>query len=210
MAIRAVVFDIGGVLEITPDLGLTEKWERLLHLKPGELNERMAGVWHAGSLGLCSEEQVLQSLKENLGMDQAQIDAFMHDLWKEYLGELNVELAAYFSSLRPRYRTALLSNSFVGARTREQQRYHFDQLTDLIIYSHEVGIAKPDRRIYELTCERLEVQPAQMIFLDDNEGHLKAAREFGIHAILFQNTLQAIADIEAVLPLAKRNFYRCH
>jgi len=210
MAIRAVVFDIGGVLEITPDLGLTEKWERLLHLKPGELNERMAGVWHAGSLGLCSEEQVLQSLKENLGMDPVQVDAFMHDVWEEYLGELNVELAAYFSSLRPRYRTALLSNSFVGARTREQQRYHFDQLTDLIIYSHEVGIAKPDRRIYELTCERLGVQPAQMIFLDDNEGHLKAAREFGIHAILFQNTLQAIADIEAVLPLAKRNFYRCH
>ncbi len=199
MAIRAIVFDIGGVLEITPDLGLTEKWERLLHLKPGELNERMASVWHDGSLGLCSEGQVLRSLKDNLGMHQAQVDAFMQDLWEEYLGELNIELAAYFSSLRPHYRTALLSNSFVGARSREQERYHFDQITDLIIYSHEVGIAKPDRRIYELTCERLGVQPAEMIFLDDNEGHLKAAREFGIHTILFQNTAQAIADIEALL-----------
>lgn len=199
MAIRAIVFDIGGILEITPDLRFTEKWEQLLHLKPGELNERLASVWWDGSLGLCSEEQVEKSLRDILEMDDAQLDAFSYDLWEEYLGTLNVELVTYFSSLRPRYRTALLSNSFVGARTREQERYHFDEITDLIIYSHEVGIAKPDRRIYELTCERLGVQPAEMIFLDDNERHVAAARELGIHAILFQKNGQAIADIQALL-----------
>ena len=199
MAIRAVAFDIGGVLEITPDTGMTEKWEQRLHLKPGELDQRMASVWRDGSLGKCSEEQVQQSLKEMIGMDQAQVDAFLHDLWEEYLGTLNVELATYFSSLRPRYQTAIISNSFVGARTREQERYRFDEMTDLIIYSHEVGIAKPDRRIYELTCERLGVQPTEMIFLDDHERPVAAAREFGIHAILFQNTAQAIADVQAEL-----------
>ncbi len=160
MAIRAVAFDIGGVLEITRDTGMTEKWEQRLHLKPGELDQRMASVWRDGSLGKCSEEHVQQSLREIIGMDQAQVDAFLHDLWEEYLGTLNVELAAYFSSLRSRYQTAIISNSFVGARTREQERYHFEKMTDLIIYSHEVGIAKPDRRIYALTCERLGVQPA--------------------------------------------------
>src|SRR6266849_1342831 len=175
MAIRAVAFDIGGVLEITPDTGMTEKWEQRLHLKPGELDQRMASAWRDGSLGKCSEEQVQQSLREIIGMDQAEVDAFLHDLWEEYLGTLNVEMAAYFSSLRPRYQTALIS------------------------YSHEVGIAKPDRRIYELTCERLGVQPAEMIFLDDHERPVAAAREFGIHAILFQNTTQAIADIQACL-----------
>jgi epoxide hydrolase-like predicted phosphatase len=101
--------------------------------------------------------------------------------------------------LRPRYQTALLSNSFVGAREKEQERYQFEELVDLIIYSHEVGIAKPDRRIFEMTSERLGVQPAEMIFLDDHERPLVAARQLGIHAILFQNTAQAIADIEAVL-----------
>lgn len=199
MPIRAVVFDIGGILEITPDMGVTEKWERVLHLKAGELNERMMSVWKAGSLGRCSEEYVEQSLHEIVGMDQGQVEAFMHDLWEEYLGTLNVELAAYFSGLRPRYRTAIISNSFVGARAREQERYHFGDMTDLIIYSHEVGVAKPDRRIYELTWERLGVQPAEMIFLDDVAGHVAAARACGIHAILFQSNAQAIAEIEAML-----------
>jgi epoxide hydrolase-like predicted phosphatase len=201
MAMRAVVFDIGGILEITPDTGVTQKWETLLHLEPGELNTRMANVWRDGSLGRCTEEQVQQGLREIIGMDQKQVDAFWHDLWEEYLGTLNVPLATYFSSLRPRYRTALLSNSFVGARSREQERYHFDEMADLIIYSHEVGIAKPDPRIFELTCERLGVQPEETIFLDDVEQHVLAARSTGIHAILFQNTERAIADIDEALAL---------
>lgn len=199
MAIRAVVFDIGGVLETTPDTGMTKKWEQRLHLQPGELDERIAGVWRDGALGKCSEEFVQQSLSKTFGMDRAQVDAFMDDLWEEYLGTLNAPLATYFSSLRPRYQTALLSNSFVGARNREMERYHFDEMTDLIIYSHEIGIAKPERRIFELTCERLGVRPAEMIFLDDAKRHIIAARECGIHAILFQDTVQAIADIEACL-----------
>lgn len=199
MAIRAIVFDIGGVLETTPDLGLAEKWEARLHLKPGELDERMADVWKDGSLGKCSEEDVLKGLREIIGMNREQVDAFMHDLWEEYLGTLNVELAAYFSSLRPRYQTAILSNSFVGAREREQERYHFAEMTDMIIYSHEVGMAKPEKRIFELTCARLGVQPAETIFLDDFEESVVAARALGIHAILFKETAQAIADIQAYL-----------
>ena len=199
MAIRAVVFDIGGVLEITTDLGVTEKWEHRLHLQPGELDKRMGSLWHDGSLGKCTLEDVVRGLREHLGMDQVQRDDFLHDLWTEYLGQPNTELIDYVRGLRPRYQTALLSNSFVGAREKEQERYQFEELVDLIIYSHEVGIAKPDRRIFEMTCERLGVQPAEMIFLDDHERPLVTARRLGIHAILFQNTAQAIADIEAVL-----------
>ena len=199
MAILAVVFDIGGVLEITPDLGVTAQWERRLHLAPGELDRQMGDLWRAGSLGHCSEGDVHHGLAVILGMDQAQADAFMADLWEEYLGTLNVELAAYFTGLRPRYRTALLSNSFVGARRREQDRYQFAEMTDEIIYSHEEGMAKPERRIFELACARLAVQPQEMTFLDDVEESVTAARAVGIHAVLFRDTAQAIADVDAYL-----------
>lgn len=199
MTIRAVVFDIGGVLEITPDTGWIEKWEARLHLNRGELGERLDRAWGDGALKERSEEDLQKSLSEVTGMDQAQVEAFLQDFWEEYLGELNVKLAAYFSSLRPRYRTALLSNSFSGARKREQERYHFDEMTDLILYSHEEGIAKPERRIFELTCERLDVQPDEIVFLDDYEPHVAAAREYGIHAILFENNAQANEAVKQVL-----------
>ncbi|MBI1877902.1 MAG: HAD family phosphatase [Chloroflexi bacterium] len=199
MTIRAVVFDIGGVLEITPPTGWVEKWETELQLQPGALDERLMDVWRDGSVGTISEAEVEQRIGAILKLDQAHVDAFMSDLWEEYLGELNVELATYFASLRPRYQTAILSNSFVGARSKEQERYQFGEMCDLIIYSHEEGREKPDRCFFELTCERLGVQPAEIIFLDDFEPNIAAAREFGMYAILFRNTPQAIADIQACL-----------
>src|SRR6266702_1688651 len=199
MTIRAVVFDIGGVLEITSQTGWVEKWEARLHLKPGELHERLIDVWREGSFGTISEEEVDKRIGQIMGMDQGQVEALMADLWEEYLGELNAELADYFSSLRPRYQTALLSNSFVGARSREQERYHFDEICDLLIYSHEEGMAKPERRIFELTCERLGVQPAEIVFLDNVEANVAAARECGLQAILFRETKEAIAAIQACL-----------
>ncbi len=45
MTIHAVVFDIGGVLENTPDLGIIASWEQRLNLQPGQLNERLSPVW---------------------------------------------------------------------------------------------------------------------------------------------------------------------
>jgi hypothetical protein len=51
-----------------------------------------------------------------------------------------------------------VSNSFVGARDREQA-YGFEGLVNEIIYSHETGLLKPDPRIFAMICERLEVVP---------------------------------------------------
>jgi epoxide hydrolase-like predicted phosphatase len=196
VAVRAVVFDIGGVLEITPDLGVRERWEERLGLGPGELAARTREVWAAGAVGAISELEVHRRVGALLDLDEAGVDAFMRDLWTEYLGTLNVELTGYCRGLRPRYRTAIISNSFVGARRREQERYRFHELTDLIVYSHEVGIAKPDPRIYLLACERLGVRPAETVFLDDNESMVDGARAVGIQAILFEDNTQAIAAIE--------------
>jgi epoxide hydrolase-like predicted phosphatase len=214
MRTRAVISDIGGVLEIGRD-GLEPthvfpevmaKWERRLTKKPGELtaelrevNKQLLCKGKSGELGTCTEQEWLEQVCIVTGMSPVDLGAFSQDLWNIYLGELNEELAAYFKSLRPRYKTALLSNSFVGAREREQERYKFADMVDLIIYSHEVGMAKPDRRIYELTCERLGVSPEESILLDDAEKSIDAARDLGMQAILYRNTAQAIAEIKTCL-----------
>lgn len=203
MTIRAVVFDIGGVLELDVielvGHDLDARWEQRLGLQPGELNHRMESVWLAGSLGECIEKEVHREMRERLSMSQDQVEEYMREMWDWYCGRLNVPMADFFRCLRPRYQTAILSNSFVGARREEQQRYHFEEMCDLIVYSHEVGFAKPDRRIFELTCQRLGVQPTEMLFLDDVKGHVRAASALGIYAILFENTTQAIEAINQLL-----------
>lgn len=214
MAIKAVVFDIGGILETIPEGGdptsrfpqMLARWEQRLGMAPGALsealdtqNERLASVGKDGELGTCTYDEWVGELRAVTGWDAATADALMEDHWETYIGEPNPELTAYFIGLRPRYKTALLSNSFVGAREREQAARGFADIADLIIYSHEVGLAKPDARIYALTCKRLGIQPDEMIFLDDSPGHIAAARDFGIHGVVFHDNAQAIHEIEALL-----------
>jgi epoxide hydrolase-like predicted phosphatase len=199
MTIKAVVFDLGGVLESTIETGLHAKWEARLQLEPGKLFEPLfsSGLALDATVGKVSEEEFVQKFSEVYGINQIQVQELRNDVWEQY--QLNVELAEFFRKQRPRYKTAILSNAMPGARRRESEQFHFDEMTDLIIYSYEEHVAKPDQRIFEITCERLNVEPEEVIFLDDVEANVAAAREFGIHAILFQNTAQAIADIQACL-----------
>ena len=199
MSIKAIVFDIGGVLEVTPSLGVTQTWESRLGLDPGEIDKRMGDIWLGGAIGTVSEHDVHQALAERLGLDEAQLEEFMGWVWREYLGTANTELIEYARRLRPRYRTGILSNSFVGAREREQAAYGFENLVDEIIYSHECGMSKPDPGIYRLACERLRVEPAQVAFLDDYGPCVDGARRAGIHAVLYQDNAQAVRDIERLL-----------
>ena len=198
MTIRAVVFDIGGVLEITPDLGVTELWETQLRLRAGELNQRLDDVWADGGIGTITEDDVHQAVTDRLGLDGPPLAAFMADIWREYLGTANTGLIEYARRLRPRYRTGNLSNSFAGAREREQAAYGFEDLVDAIVYSHEAGMSKPDPRIYALICARLDVHPHETVFLDTGLC-VDGAREAAIHAVRYRDNAQAIDEIEKLL-----------
>jgi len=199
MVIRAVVFDIGGVLEITPDLGLDRRWETRLGLPDGEILARMRDVWRGGSIGTITLDDVHEALRDRLGLDDQTLAQYLADLWREYLGTANTELIEYARRLRPRCRTGIVSNSFVGAREREQAAYGFEDLVEEIVYSHEAGFSKPDPRIYALICTRLDVPPGEMVFLDDTEACVAGARDAGIHAVRYQDNAQAIAAIEELL-----------
>jgi putative hydrolase of the HAD superfamily len=200
--IRAVVFDIGGVLEHTPPTGWEARWERRLGLGAGTLGPRIAEAAKGGAIGTITEAEAEQRIGEALGLERSyssELEGLLADLWAEYLGEPNGELISWFSRLRPRYRTGILSNSFVGAREREHARYGFADLCDHLLYSHEEGMEKPDRRFFELAWTRLGVAPEEMLFLDDVEGHVAAARQLGIRAVLFVDNAQAIPELEAAL-----------
>lgn len=199
MGIRAVVFDIGGVLEITPDLGVAARWETRLGLPAGELPRRMGEIWAAGEIGAVTESDVRRATVDRLGLSEEQAEAMSADFWVQYLGVANTELIEYGRGLRPRLRTGILSNSFVGAREREQAAYGFEDLVDDIVYSHEVGMSKPDSRIFELTCERLAVRPDEVIFVDDVESHVAAAREVGLHGVHYRENAQVIREIEKLV-----------
>ncbi|MFI6859510.1 HAD family hydrolase [Streptomyces sp. NPDC050421] len=197
MAEACVILDIGGVLELTPQTGWVQRWSERLQLSPGTVHERMSDVWQAGSIGSISEREVHEQLAARLGLDGPQVEALMADLWAEYLGTPNEELIAYVRGLRGKCRLGILSNSFVGARERETALYGFDELVEEIVYSHELGIEKPDPRAFEAACAALGVRSESCLFIDDFAVNVEAARAVGMQAHLFEDNAGTIARIAA-------------
>jgi putative hydrolase of the HAD superfamily len=197
--VRAVVFDIGGVLEVNPRTGWPSRWSDRLGLDPAAFEARLDEIWGAGRIGAATLDEIERDTADAFGLSEAVVAVLMEDAWAEYVGTLNAELSAYFAGLRPRYRTGILSNSFVGAREREEALYGFHDLCDTIVYSHEVGWLKPDARIYHAVCDRLGCAPQDVVLLDDVQENVEGAERVGMGAVRFTDTRQAIADLEAWL-----------
>jgi len=203
MAIRAVVFDIGGVLERVddPEVALAPKWRDRLGLTAHEFMARLTSVDpdRLSRIGQMSEAEYRDRSATALGLSDRQADEFMADTWAWYCGELDAEMCAFAASLRPGLRTAIVSNSWDGARREEQARYGFAPDFDPIIYSHEVGLAKPDPAIFELTCSMVGADPGELIFVDNVAANVDAAAGVGIHAILHISTPVTIAAVASMI-----------
>lgn len=201
MAIKAVVLDIGGVLEIIDDSIFPGPWPAQLGLTAVGFAERLDGLSGNPGVGEVTWPEVLQHWRTRLGLDDAGADAIATDFWRWYVGTLDQPLFDWFAAQRAHRRTGILSNSGPGARERE--RHHgFEDITDDIVYSHEVGLMKPDARVFELTARRLGVQPPQVLFLDDVAENVAAAQAAGWHAVLHTSTPESIAAMESILVLS--------
>lgn len=199
MPIRAVIFDFGGVLVRTEDQAGRARWERRLGLAEGTLADKVfdSEVSRRAGVGRASTEEVWAAVAREHDLSDEEMRQLQQDFW---LGDvLDARLVDYIKGLRPRYRTAILSNAWLDAREFFVSYYGLGDVVDKIVVSAEEGIAKPDPRIYRLAAERLGVAPSEAVFVDDMARNAEAARAVGMCGVHFRSTDQAIADIEKCL-----------
>ncbi len=198
------MLDIGGVLEVIDDEVFPGPAEVRLGLAPGSIAGGLAALPGDAMLGEVTEDEVRAEWQRALALDDEQVDGLVEDYWRWYVGTLDRPLLEWFAAQRPARLTAILSNSGPGARERE--RHHgFEDVTDDIVYSHEVGVAKPDPAAYELTARRLGVAPHEVLFLDDVEANVDAARLAGWHAVLHRDTATSIAAMQRLIAETSRD-----
>jgi FMN phosphatase YigB (HAD superfamily) len=196
--IRAVVLDIGSVLEVIDDTAFPAPFERRHGLPPGTVEAASRTFPADPGVGGLTEAEVRAHWRQALRLDDAATDELVADYWRWYVGTLDRELFDWFAGQRPARRTGILSNSGPGAREHERC-WDFEAITDDIVYSHEVGLAKPDPAVFALTARRLGVRPEEIVFLDDVPGHVEAARVAGWHGVVHVRTPDSIAAVEAVI-----------
>lgn len=114
----------------------------------------------------------------------------------------NQALLDYAEGLRKTYKLGLLSNLSPGGMNTYFTQAERERYFDTVVISGEVGVSKPEPAIYELTAERLGVEPAEAVFIDDLAVNCDGAREAGMQTIVYVNMNQLQTDLAKVLPHA--------
>ena len=97
-------------------------------------------------------------------------------------------------------RLGLLTNNVKEFGEHWRTMFPLDELFEEVVDSSHVGMRKPERGIYELTCARMGVLPTETVFIDDNADNVAAARAYGMEAVHFQeDPWDALAALDAVL-----------
>jgi HAD superfamily hydrolase (TIGR01509 family) len=203
--IRAVLFDIGGVIIRTDNPGPRQRLGERFGLDRDAMDALVFGcpASQAAELGLETEAAVWSSVKLALGLSDEELSEFKREFWAgDSLDRSLVDLAA---SLRPGLKTGLLTNAWNPSPLSIFTLQHGlpDALAqaayDVVISSAAVGVKKPDRRIFEIAVERLGVQFSETAFIDDNAANIAAAKRLGMHAIRFREPTQAIKALRKLL-----------
>jgi epoxide hydrolase-like predicted phosphatase len=199
MIIRAIIFDLGGVLLRTGDFTPRERLASRLGISRHELEELIFGG-ESGNKAQRGEISVGQHWA-NLAAQIHYSDNELKSLVDEFFAndELDLNLLDYVRKLHKTYKTGLLSNAFDDLRQIITERWHFEDAFDEIIISAEVGLVKPEARIFEMVVERLGVETRQAVFVDDMQRNIDGAKKVGLQGIRFQNPLQVRFDLEQLL-----------
>jgi FMN phosphatase YigB (HAD superfamily) len=199
MTIRAIIFDFGGVLvrmiDDRPRLKLAEQ----LGVPLSRLDDLVYFSESAkkASKGEIKVGQHWEAVGEALGIQPEDMPGFLEQYWSA--DDVNWGLLKYIRGLHPQYKVGLLSNAWSDLRQTMHERWNMDILFDDLVISAEVGIVKPDPRIFHLALERLGVQPEEAAFIDDTPMNVEAARRQGLAAIQFLDNQQTLSDLQGLI-----------
>jgi epoxide hydrolase-like predicted phosphatase len=199
MTIRAVIFDVGGVIVRTEDQSWRLRWAERLGVPPEVLSATVfdsdaaaeATVGHVPADAAWAHVAITFNLDAD-ALAQLRADFFAGDRRDD-------TLVVFLRDLRPAYRTGILSNAWSDGRQIIAGRFALGDAADDLVISAEVGVAKPDPRIFELATARLGVRPEETIFVDDFVRNVDGARKFGMHGVHFRNREQATSEVCALL-----------
>lgn len=197
--IRGLIFDYGGVLwDMRWDLTRTLEQEH--GLRERTIIDTLYGseTWQQLELGIGDRETWLDDSHRALEAAAGRELPRLHRRWRErqHLIAPNIDL---IRRLRGAYKTSVLSNADKTLVELLRSSHGIYDLFDDVVVSADVGMAKPDPRIYALAAERLELSPDACVFIDDLPGNVEAARDAGMQAIHFiVNQHQLVEQLAAI------------
>ncbi len=198
MTVRAVYFNLGGVLVRTEFQAPRQHLAEQLGLEYEDIVRTVFDSDTAiqATLGTITEEEHWDAVCRRLHLPLTEAPRIRDEF---FAGDvIDRELLDYLRDLRKKMKVGLISNAWSGLRSSIIKN-KYDDAFDVMMISAEMGVAKPDERIFRSALEQLDVAPAEAVFVDDFPQNVEAALAVGMQAVLFTAPEQALEQLETML-----------
>lgn len=203
MSIKAVFFDLGGVIVRTEFQAPRQQLAERLGMEYEDLSKIVfdseSGI--RASMGEITSADHWALVLKRLKRPAAELSVIRDEF---FAGDIvDRTLVEYIRSLRSRYKTGLISNAWSDLRdfvVREK----FDDAFDKMVISAEVGAMKPEPKIFQIALEQFGVKPKEAVFVDDFYINIEGCEKVGIRGIHFkdvESTLQQLKKLLSTGPL---------
>ena len=172
---------------------------RITGLPAGKLDPLYWADRHAFDEGKLTGEAYWRDILHQAGLTlpPSAVEELIHWDGRMWM-TLNPAMLAWAAALKARgFLTAILSN--IGDTTQQAMERELKWLArfDVLVWSHQLRMAKPDPAIYRYTLEKLGLQPAEALFIDDREVNVETAAALNMKALVFTTVDQLRADLIA-------------
>lgn len=193
--IKAILFDLHGVLFTNSTKTFIEK----LTLRTGLPKTKIISVFDEGigvdyREGRASHDEFWSHVSKGLKLEN------VDELEKEWMNEYRLIEGTrdLIFKLMKKYRIFYLSDNFQAKIDWLHSQHQFLDWFEGGLSSHEVGARKPDLKMYEKAIEQINLQPEEILFIDDKDINLPPAHKLGMQTILFTTPEDLEARLESL------------
>lgn len=190
--IKLIASDMGGVLALHSDHDLESKLLEdfgLTHYQSfADLDPRLTALLFEHSKNRIDETELWHQFSAVTGIA---VPPYESTLWGKYFRpELDSAMQTLYQELKGHgHRLVCATNTEPAHYAYHNQEAHY-AIFDEVYASCEMGLAKPDHSYFEYIFEREQVEPHQILFIDDLEENCESAATLGIRAYLFKDVVE--------------------
>ena len=193
MKYKAIIFDFGGII-INIDFALTHA--AFQEFGVNDLEEKFSQTQQSGFFDKFEKGDILPEdfrteIKKYLNLNIT--DPELNNAWNKMLLDIPRQRIDWVLNLKSEYKCVLLSNTneihydFYRQNLEKEYGYKkFSNIFDKTYFSHEIGLRKPDNNIYNFVLDDINLKPSEILFIDDTEKNILAARALGWNCILWK------------------------
>jgi len=208
--IKSIIFDVGGVLALPRgksllhpqrghrELGVHEEIAKKLKISVDQWFDSIDTIYSKSIEGKVSEEKIISVISKNIKVSKKKLTKIIIKSYRKKFKQNKKLYKLAFKLKKQKYKIAILSDQWHLSKEALILPKYFKKF-DKVVVSCDVGIRKPNMKIYKLILKELKIPAKNCLFIDNQEWNIKPAKKLGMKTILFKDNKKTFKELKKIM-----------